>query len=333
MQRLLVTGGLGFIGSNFIRMLLTERTDIEVINLDILSYAGNPLNLSEFEGEDRYELVIGDVADQAHVDWLLSENPVDGIVHFAAESHVDRAVQSSAPFIEANVKGTQVLLDAARKHGVKRYVQVSTDEVYGSLGESGEFTEDSPLRPNNPYSASKVAGDMLCRAYFVTHKLPVMVTRCSNNYGPRQFPEKLIPLMISKIMRGGRLPVYGDGLHVRDWLYVGDHCRAILAVLERGEAGEVYNIGGGREMPNLELVKLLIDKLGKSSDLIEFVPDRPGHDRRYAISYDKLNTELGWTPQVGFEEGIAATIYWYQNNQAWLDAIRDGSYQDGYKID
>jgi len=333
MQRLLVTGGLGFIGSNFIRMLLTERTDIEVINLDILSYAGNPLNLSEFEGEDRYELVIGDVADQAHVDWLLSENPVDGIVHFAAESHVDRAVQSSAPFIEANVKGTQVLLDAARKHGVKRYVQVSTDEVYGSLGESGEFTEDSPLRPNNPYSASKVAGDMLCRAYFVTHKLPVMVTRCSNNYGPRQFPEKLIPLMISKIMRGERLPVYGDGLHVRDWLYVGDHCRAILAVLERGEAGEVYNIGGGREMPNLELVKLLIDKLGKSSDLIEFVPDRPGHDRRYAISYDKLNTELGWTPQVGFEEGIAATIYWYQNNQAWLDAIRDGSYQDGYKID
>ena len=330
MQRILVTGGLGFIGSNFIRMLLTERDDLAVLNLDLLSYAGNPLNLRDWEGDDRYELAVGDVADADHVNWLLSEHAVDAIVHFAAESMVDRSIQSSAPFIHANVRGTQVLLDAAVRHSIPRFLQVSTDEVYGSLGDEGEFTEDSPIQPNNPYSASKAGADMLCRAYFVTHKLPVLVTRCSNNYGPRQFPEKLIPLMISKILRGERLPVYGDGLHVRDWLYVDDHCRAILAVLEGGTPGEVYNVGGGRELPNIELVKLLIDRLGKSQDLIEHVPDRPGHDRRYAISYAKLHRELGWEPRVDFEDGLTATIEWYAANQDWLAAIHDGSYQDGY---
>lgn len=330
MARLLVTGGLGFIGSNFIRLLL-ETSNYEIINFDALSYAGNPLNLADVEGDARYELVVGDVADLEHVDWLVGQGGFSAIVHFAAESFVDRSIQTCAPFIHSNVMGTQVLLDAALKHKLPRFVMVSTDEVYGSLGPQGEFTEDSPLQPNNPYSASKAAADMLCRAYFVTHKLPVVTTRCSNNYGPRQFPEKLIPLMIAKALRDEKLPVFGDGLHVRDWLYVDDHCRAIRAVLEKGQLGQVYNVGGGREMPNLELVKLLLAKLNKPGSLIEFVADRPGHDRRYAISYAKLNAELGWQPEVSFEDGIAQTIDWYLDNQAWLDAIADGTYQDGYK--
>jgi len=330
MERLLVTGGLGFIGSAFIRLLLETESDTEIVNYDLLSYAGNPMNLADMEDDPRYQLIVGNVADVEHVDWLLGEHGFDAIVHFAAESFVDRSIQSSAPFIHANVFGTQVLLDAALKHKLPRYLQVSTDEVYGSLGPQGEFTEDSPYQPNNPYSASKAGGDLLCRSYFVTHKLPVLITRCSNNYGPRQFPEKLIPLMIAKALKDERLPVFGDGLHVRDWLYVDDHCRAILAVLRGGTPGEVYNIGGGREMPNLELVKLLLGRLGKPESLIEFVPDRPGHDRRYAISYQKLKRELGWEPEVIFEDGIAMTIDWYLGNQAWLDAIADGTYQEGY---
>jgi len=331
MQRLLVTGGLGFIGSAFVRLLLESDREFSLTNLDKLSYAGNPLNLADSEDDPRYELVVGDIADQEHVDWLFSEGRFDSVVNFAAESHVDNSILSSAPFIDTNVRGTQVLLDAARKHGIERFLQVSTDEVYGSLGPTGRFTEDTPLQPNNPYSASKASADLLCRAYFVTHQLPVLVTRCSNNYGPRQFPEKLIPLITAKALRDERLPVYGDGLQVRDWLYVDDHCRAILAVLDKGTPGEVYNIGGGRELPNLELVKLILDKLNKPHELIEHVTDRPGHDRRYAISYDKLKAELGWEPSVEFEQGIAQTIDWYLGNPEWLAAIAAGTYQDGYK--
>lgn len=331
MEHILITGGLGFIGSRFVRMLLEKEPGLKITNFDKLSYAGNPLNLADVEDNPHYELVIGDVADYGHVDWLFAQGSFDAVVHFAAESMVDRSIESSAPFIQSNVAGTQVLLDAALKHSTSRFLQVSTDEVYGSLGDEGEFTEEAPLAPNNPYSASKAAGDLLCRAYFVTHKLPVLVTRCSNNYGPRQFPEKLIPLMIAKAMRDEQLPVYGDGLHVRDWLYVDDHCRALWEVLNDGTPGEVYNIGGGRGMPNLELVKLLLDKLGKPRSLISHVPDRPGHDRRYAISYAKLKRELGWTPQVSFEDGIGQTIQWYMDNGAWLQAINNGTYQDGYK--
>jgi dTDP-glucose 4,6-dehydratase len=331
MAHILVTGGLGFIGSGFIRMLLERELKLKITNLDKLSYAGNPLNLADVEVNPRYELVIGDVADSGHVDWLFAQGSFDAAVHFAAESMVDRSIESSAPFIQSNVAGTQVLLDAALKHSTPRFLQVSTDEVYGSLGEEGEFTEDTPLAPNNPYSASKAAGDLLCRAYYFTHKLPVLVTRCSNNYGPRQFPEKLIPLMIAKALRDEQLPVYGDGLHVRDWLHVDDHCRALWEVLVRGTPGEVYNIGGGRELPNIELVKLLLDKLGKPHSLISHVTDRPGHDRRYAISYAKLHRKLGWEPQVNFEDGIAQTIEWYLDNDAWLEAIHSGIYQDGYR--
>ncbi|MBN2082028.1 dTDP-glucose 4,6-dehydratase [bacterium] len=331
MQRLLVTGGLGFIGSAFVRLLLESDREFSLTNLDKLSYAGNPLNLADVEDDPRYELVVGDIADQEHVDWLFSEGRFDNVVNFAAESHVDNSILSSAPFIDTNVRGTQVLLDTARQHGIERFLQVSTDEVYGSLGPTGRFTEDSPLKPNNPYSASKASADLLCRAYFVTHKLPVLVTRCSNNYGPGQFPEKLIPLITARALKDERLPVYGDGLQVRDWLYVEDHCRAILTVLEKGRPGEVYNIGGGRELPNLELVKLILDKLNKPHELIEHVTDRPGHDRRYAISYDKLKAELGWEPRVEFQEGIARTIDWYLGNPEWLAAIAAGTYQDGYK--
>ena len=327
---MLVTGGLGFIGSNFIRYLLHTEPDWQVVNFDKLTYAGNPLNLRDVEADPRYRWVRGDVADAAAVEALFAEGRFDGIVHLAAESFVDRSIQSSAPFVQSNVVGTQVLLDAALQHKVARFVMVSTDEVYGSLGPQGEFTEDSPLAPNNPYSATKAAADLLCRAYHRTHGLPVCITRCSNNYGPRQFPEKLIPLMIHKALADEPLPVYGDGLHVRDWLYVEDHCRALCAVLKRGVAGEVYNVGGGTEMPNLELVKLLLSKLGKPESLISFVPDRPGHDRRYAISATKLARELGWSPQVSFAEGIARTIVWYLGNSAWLDAIAEGAYQEGY---
>ena len=339
---ILVTGGAGFIGSNFVLDWLAA-CDEPVVTLDKLTYAGNLANLESLAGDSRHRFVQGDIADRELVERLLAEHPIRAIVHFAAESHVDRSIHGPEDFVATNVVGTFRLLEAARAHcsGLAaadreafRFLHVSTDEVYGTLApDDPPFSETNQYRPNSPYAASKAASDHLVRGHHHTFGLPVVTTNCSNNYGPWQFPEKLIPLCIHRAVTGEPLPIYGDGRQVRDWLYVGDHCRAILAVLERGEAGEVYNIGGGREMPNLELVKLLIDKLGKSSDLIEFVPDRPGHDRRYAISYDKLNTELGWTPQVGFEEGIAATIYWYQNNQAWLDAIRDGSYQDGYKID
>jgi dTDP-glucose 4,6-dehydratase len=330
MQRILVTGGMGFIGSNFIRMLLETEPTLEIVNMDLLTYAGNPMNLADLRSHPRYRFALSDIADRQAVAALLGSNSIDAIVNFAAESFVDRSIQSSAPFVHSNVSGVQVLLDAALEFRIPHFVQVSTDEVYGSLGEDGAFTESSPLAPNNPYSATKAAADLLCRSYHRTHGLPVVVTRCSNNYGPRQFPEKLIPLMIHKALRDEALPVYGDGLHVRDWLYVDDHCRAIHAVLMKGQPGEVYNIGGGREMPNLALVKLLLKRLGKPESLISFVPDRPGHDRRYAIDMGKIERELDWRPQVGFEDGIAQTVDWYLSNSAWLEAIAKGTYQEGY---
>ena len=327
MQKLLVTGGLGFIGSNFILMMLKEQPGVRVVNLDKMTYAGNPLNLAEIQSDARYTWVKGDTADEAIVEQVLSAGGFDCIVNFVAESHVDRSIVSAAPFVHSNFVGTQVLLDAALKHQVPRFVQISTDEVYGSLGREGAFSESSPIAPNNPYSATKAAADMLCRAYFKTHGFPVMITRCSNNYGPRQFPEKLIPLMISKAMLDESLPVYGDGLQIRDWIHVDDHCRAIMAVMQSGEAGQVYNIGGNHELTNLELVRLLLDKLGKPHSLIKHVTDRPGHDRRYAIDSGKLQRELGWHPQVEFVDGIAQTITWYKENSAWLAAVADGSYQ------
>jgi dTDP-glucose 4,6-dehydratase len=326
-MRLLITGGCGFIGSNLILWLLNNEPDIEVVNLDLLTYAGNPLNLAGIAGHAGYRFVRGDIADGVLVEQLIAEGGFDGVLNLAAESMVDRSIVSSAPFIHSNVVGTQVLLDAALHHRIGRFVQVSTDEVYGSLGPEGEFTEESTLAPNNPYSASKAAADLLCRSYHRTHGLPVMVTRCSNNYGPRQFPEKLIPLMIRKALADEPLPVYGDGLHVRDWLYVEDHCRAIWTVFKSGRPGEVYNIGGGTELPNLELVRLLLKHLGKPESLISFVPDRPGHDRRYAVDCSKLTRELSWTPQANFEDGLRTTVDWYLNNAPWLEAIASGRYQ------
>jgi dTDP-glucose 4,6-dehydratase len=336
MKRVLITGGMGFIGSNLIRMLLTKQSEIEIVNLDCLSYAGNPLNLSDLADEPRYTFVRGDICDRALVLALLEGSHraggnFDAVLHLAAESMVDRSISSSEPFIRSNVHGTQVLLDCALQTKLPRFVMVSTDEVYGSLGSDGEFSEHSPLQPNNPYSASKAGADLLCRAYFRTHGLDVVTTRCSNNYGPRQFPEKLIPLMISKALKNQSLPVYGDGLHVRDWLYVNDHCRAILAAAMHGVAGEVYNIGGGAELANLELVRTLLRILGKSEDLISFVPDRPGHDRRYAIDASKARSELGWKAETDFESGLKMTVDWYVRNENWLQRIADGSYQAGYR--
>jgi dTDP-glucose 4,6-dehydratase len=330
MQAYLVTGGMGFIGSHFIEALLAAKPDAAVVNLDVLTYAGNPQNLAHLQATLRYRFIRGDIADFELVGSLLEQFQFAAVINFAAESFVDRSIESSAPFVHSNIAGVQVLLDAVREYGCPRYLQVSTDEVYGSLGQAGEFTEASPLKPNNPYSASKAGADLLCRAYFVTHKTPVLVTRCSNNYGPRQFPEKLIPLFIAKALRDETLPVYGDGLHVRDWLHVTDHCSAILAVLDQGEPGEVYNVGGGTELPNIELVRLLLAKLGKPESLINHVPDRPGHDRRYALNHDKLTAATGWRPAVPFTDGLARTVDWYLANSAWLDAIRGGSYQAGY---
>jgi dTDP-glucose 4,6-dehydratase len=327
MRRILITGGCGFIGSNLILWLLEREPELQLVNLDSLTYAGNPQNLSGVATDPRYRFVRGDIADGVLVEQLLAEGGFEGVINLAAESMVDRSIVSSAPFIHSNVVGTQVLLDAALHHGLSRYLQVSTDEVYGSLGDDGEFTEESPLRPNNPYSASKAAADLLSRAYFVTHKLPAVVTRCSNNYGPRQFPEKLIPLMIRKALAHERLPVYGDGLHVRDWLFVDDHCAALWAVYNGGRPGEVYNVGGGTELPNLELVRTLLSMLDRPETLIEHVADRPGHDRRYAVDAGKLERELGWRPEVQFADGLQRTVDWYLANGEWMQAIAEGTYQ------
>ena len=332
MKNILVTGGAGFIGSNFVKYILSNY-DYNIYNFDKLTYAGNLENLTDVEKNLKYKFVKGDICDRAVVEKTVKENNIDTIVHFAAESHVDRSILGSEEFIVTNVLGTQVLLDVAKDTGLEKYLQVSTDEVYGSLPEDKKeikFTEKTPITTNSPYSASKAAADLLCNAYYHTHKLPVLITRCSNNYGPYQFPEKLIPLMIAKAKDGEKLPVYGDGKNVRDWLYVEDHCSAICEVLHKGKLGEVYNIGGNNEWYNIDIVKLILKKLDKSEDQISFVKDRPGHDRRYAIDSAKIQTELGWKPKHQFEDGIEITVHWYLDNEDWWRKVMSGEYLKYY---
>ena len=313
MVKVLVTGGAGFIGSNFVKFMLNKYSDYKIINLDALTYAGNLENLSDVENNSNYQFVKGDICDISLVDNLFREG-IDYVVNFAAESHVDRSIENPGIFVQTNIMGTQVLLDASKKYGVKKYLQVSTDEVYGSLGATGYFTEETPLAPNSPYSASKASADMMVRAYHETFNLPVNITRCSNNYGPYQFPEKLIPLMISNALEDKELPVYGDGLNIRDWLHVEDHCSAIDLVLHEGISGEVYNVGGNNEKTNIEIVKLILKNLSKPETLIKYVKDRLGHDRRYAIDSSKIQNELGWKLKYNFEAGILETIKWYIRN-------------------
>lgn len=326
MRKVLVTGGAGFIGSNFVRYFLAEHSEDEVVNLDVLTYAGNLLNLQEIADNQRYRFVRGDIADPAILDRVFGKG-IDVVINFAAESHVDRSIRDPGVFIRSNVMGTQTLLDAIQKYPVQRFIQVSTDEVYGSLGPTGAFTEETPLAPNSPYAASKASADLLVRSHFKTYGLPVVITRCSNNYGPFQFPEKVIPLFIMNALQDKPVPLYGDGLNVRDWLHVLDHCRAIDQVLERGSVGEVYNIGGNSEKRNIEITHLILDRLGKPESLIQHVPDRLGHDRRYAIDSGKIRRELGWEPLYAFEEGIEETIQWYRDSRSWLDHIQSGRYR------
>ena len=345
MKNILVTGGAGFIGSNFIHYLLSGYEDISVVNLDLLTYAGNLDNLSQVCGDRRYSFVRGDIHDRELVNELFDKYEFDTVVNFAAESHVDRSITDPDIFLITNILGTQTLLDVAKNHwkldpgdkysrefrpGVK-YLQVSTDEVYGALGPTGMFTETTPLSPNSPYSASKASADFVVRAYSQTYGMPVNITRCSNNYGPYQFPEKLIPLMINNCLAGKSLPVYGDGMQIRDWLYVEDHCSAIATVLEKGTVGQVYNIGGNNEKANIDIVKLIIDSTGKSRELIVHVKDRPGHDRRYAIDNTKITTELGWSPKHSFETGMSETIDWYLGHGQWMDKIVSGAYLNYYE--
>ena len=324
--RLLVAGGAGFIGSNFIRYILASHDDWQVVNVDKLTYAGNLANLEDMEGDERYRFSRADICDSREIESIVAEGEPDAIVNFAAETHVDRSIEDPSLFLRTNVLGAQVLLDAARKHGVARFVQISTDEVYGSLGATGKFSEDSPLRPNSPYAASKTAADLLVRAYFKTYGLPAIVTRCSNNYGPYQFPEKIIPFFVTLLKQDKQVPVYGDGMNVRDWIHVDDHSRAVEAVLLRGKPGEVYNVGGGNERTNIEITKLLLAAMGKPESFLKFVPDRPGHDRRYAIDDTKIRTGLGVAPRVPFEEGIRETVRWYLENEPWWRAVQSGEY-------
>lgn len=340
MKHILVTGGAGFIGSNFVKYLLNVNDDCVITNMDLLTYAGNLANLEEVAQNPRYRFIRGDIRDNNLVDELFNTYHLDTVVNFAAESHVDRSITEPEIFLTTNIMGTQTLLDAAKKHwklkpndkysreylpGVK-FVQVSTDEVYGALGKAGMFTETTPLAPNSPYSASKAGADMIVRAYHETFGLPINITRCSNNYGPYQFPEKLIPLMINNSMQNKSLPVYGDGMQIRDWLHVLDHCSAIHTVLTKGKLGEVYNIGGNNEKANIEIVKLILHILGKDESLITYVQDRPGHDRRYAIDNTKITRELGWSPSYTFEQGISETITWYLDHSDWMEQVTSGSY-------
>jgi dTDP-glucose 4,6-dehydratase len=329
-MKMLVTGGCGFIGSNFVRFMIREHPADEVINLDKLTYAGNLENLCDVEPLPQYTFVRGDICDRPLVDEIVSAG-VNCIVNFAAESHVDRSIQDAGVFVTTNVVGTHVLLETARKWKVGRFVQVSTDEVYGSLGPKGYFTETSPLSPNSPYAASKTGADLLVRAFCRTYGFPGIITRCSNNYGPYQFPEKLIPLMITNAREGKKLPVYGDGLHVRDWIHVEDHCRAIDVVIQRGKEGEVYNIGGNNERTNIEIVRMILHLMGQSDDLIGFVRDRLGHDRRYAMDSSKIRAELGWKEEIGFDQGLAETVTWYMENSAWWKRVKTGEYLKYYE--
>ncbi len=330
MHHVVVTGGCGFIGSNFIRYVLEIDPDVRITNIDSLTYAGNLANLADLANHARYRFVRTDITDRDAVRQTVISG-VDGVINFAAESHVDRSIHDSGPFVRTNVLGTQILLDAAREAKVSRYLQVSTDEVYGSLGDTGYFTEDTPLAPNSPYSASKAAADLLVRSYVHTLHLPAVITRCSNNYGPYQFPEKLLPLFITNLMRNEPIPVYGDGLNVRDWIHVRDHCSAIYDAYRKGREGEVYNIGGRCEKTNLELTHTLLDVMGKPRSLIRYVKDRPGHDRRYAIDNSKAERELGWRPQVSFEQGLRDTVRWYQEQTDWIQNIRSGEYLKYYQ--
>ena len=332
-KRILVTGGAGFIGSTFVRLLLRERPNIEVVNFDLLTYAGNLASLGDALDDPRHRFVRGDVADLDAVEDAM--RGCDTILHLAAESHVDRSIMDSGPFVRTNVVGTQVLLDAARRRGVERFVHVSTDEVYGSLSldrAEERFTEDSPLRPNSPYAASKAAGDLLVRSYVHTFGFPGIVTRCSNNFGPHQFPEKIIPLFILNLLRGEAVPLYGDGLNVRDWIHVEDHAAALLAILERGRVGETYNVGADNERSNLELTRELLRLTDRDESFIRAVPDRPGHDRRYAIDATKIRRELGWRPtRSAWHEALALTVVWYRTNPGWCDAVMTGEYRTYYE--
>ncbi|WP_199621242.1 dTDP-glucose 4,6-dehydratase [Paenibacillus alkalitolerans] len=328
-MRIFVTGGAGFIGSNFVHFMLTNHPEYKILNADALTYAGSVENLRAVENLPNYRFVKADIADRAAMEPLIREG-VDVIVNFAAESHVDRSILQPDLFVRTNVLGTQTLLDLAVQYGVTKFVQVSTDEVYGTLGDIGMFTEQSPLAPNSPYSASKAGADLLVRAYHETFGMPVNITRCSNNYGPFQFPEKLIPLMIHNALNDKPLPVYGDGLHVRDWLYVEDHCSAIDLVIHKGRNGQVYNVGGRNERTNLDVVRTILAELGKPDSLIAFVKDRPGHDRRYAINGDKIRHELGWAPKYEFETGIKATIRWYLNNGEWMKRVLSGEHMNEF---
>jgi len=319
--KLLITGGAGFIGSNFIHYLSNLYPNYKIVNLDALTYAGNLESLRTVEGTPNYRFVKGSITDRSLINKILENETFDVIINFAAESHVDRSIWNPDTFIHSNIQGTQTLLDAAKQFGIKKFIQVSTDEVYGTLGENGYFTEETPLAPNSPYSASKASADLLARSYYETYNLPVNITRCSNNYGPYQFPEKLIPLMTIKALQGRELPVYGDGMNVRDWLHVEDHCQAIDLILHKGSPGEVYNIGGNNEKNNLEIVQSILKYLGKSDSMIKFVEDRPGHDKRYAIDASKLKSKLGWLPKYNFDNGIEQTIQWYLDNQDWWKNI------------
>jgi dTDP-glucose 4,6-dehydratase len=330
-MNILVTGGAGFIGSNFVHYMLKVHPNYRVVNLDKLTYAGNLENLEEAESNPRYVFEHADICNADDVQRIVDRHGIEVIVNFAAESHVDRSIMGASEFIQTNVVGTGVLLDLVKQKGIKRFIQVSTDEVYGSLGEDGKFTESTPLHPNSPYAASKASADLLVLAYRHTFGLPVLITRCSNNYGPYQFPEKLIPLMILNALHDKPLPVYGDGGNVRDWLHVEDHCSAIDLVLHYGRLGEVYNIGGNSECRNLDVVKQILDQLGKPESLITFVKDRPGHDRRYAIDSSKIQKELGWRPSHTFEAGLAETIRWYQSHEMWWKRILSREYQEYYR--
>ncbi len=330
MKRILVTGGAGFIGSNFVHWALAHWPDVHVVNLDVLTYAGNLGNLDSVKDDPRYTFVRGDIADAALLDSIMPD--VDTVINFAAESHVDRSLMSSEPFVQTNIVGTQQLLDAGRRHDVQRFLQVSTDEVYGSLGSEGEFTESTPLAPNSPYSASKAAADLLCRAYHHSFGFPVMISRCSNNYGPFQFPEKVIPLFVTNLFEGKKVPLYGDGMNVRDWIFVEDHCAALGAILEKGTPGEVYNIGADCELTNLDLTHRILAACGRDEGFIEYVKDRPGHDRRYAIDSSKVRRELGWAPQHDFDAALARTVQWYRDHEDWWRAIKSGEYLKYYEL-
>lgn len=330
-MNVLVTGGCGFIGSNLVKYLRRERPEWTIINLDKLTYAGNLENLAELEGDPKHVFVRGDVANRELVEHLMTVHNVDAVMHLAAESHVDRSILGPEVFITSNVLGTQQLLEASRQRGIKRFLMVSTDEVYGSLGPTGYFTETSPIQPSSPYSSSKASADLVALAYHHTFKMDVVVTRCSNNYGRYQFPEKLIPLMVVNALHDKPLPVYGDGANVRDWLHVEDHCQALLLALEKGKAGEVYNIGGGAERKNIEIVKGILGILGKPESLIQFVADRPGHDRRYAIDPSKAKAELGWKAAHTFEQGLEETVRWYVDNPRWWERVMSGAYRQYFE--